>query len=66
MTPRQLALRAEEKEVLNYLRSVRGSTAWAMCGRLCMEREEVSRACQRLKRQGLVKADRAYWQAVQP
>ena len=60
---------ALDTRVLNHLRSVQGSTAWAMCGSVGATREDVSKACQRLKRKGLVKTSETqttYWQAVKP
>lgn len=58
---------ALDRRVLNYLLAVPGSTAWAMHGSVGATREEVSKACQRLKRKGLVKTSEpqsTYWQAV--
>lgn len=58
---------ALETRVLNYLRGVEGSTAWAMCNAVGATREDTSKACQRLKRKGLVKTSETqstYWQAV--
>jgi predicted transcriptional regulator len=58
-----------DEKVLAHLGSVNGSTAWAMTGAVGATREEVSKACQRLKRKGLVKTSEAqttYWQAVKP
>ncbi|AMW64466.1 hypothetical protein PVE_R1G2201 [Pseudomonas veronii 1YdBTEX2] len=60
---------ALDTRVLNYLRAHQGSTAWAMHGSVGATREEVSKACQRLKRKGLVKTSETqttYWQAVTP
>jgi len=57
-----------DKRVLAHLRSIGGSTAWAMHSGLDATREEVSKACQRLKRKGLVKTSEGqstYWQAVE-
>nr|MBO2511822.1 hypothetical protein [Gammaproteobacteria bacterium] len=54
-------------KVLNYLRDRTGSTAWAMAGAIGASREEVSKACQRLRRKGLIETSAtrlAYWQAV--
>jgi DNA-binding IclR family transcriptional regulator len=60
--------RAEADErVLNHLRGCLGSTAWAMSGAVRLSREEVSKACHRLKRKGLVATSptqTTYWQAV--
>ena len=58
---------ALDRRVLNYLLTVPGSTAWAMHGSVGATREEVSKACQRLKRKGLVNTSEthtSYWQAV--
>ncbi|PCR94872.1 hypothetical protein CP336_18680 [Pseudomonas fluorescens] len=60
---------ALDRRVLNHLLSVPGSTAWAMHSAVGATREEVSKACQRLKRKGLVKTSESqstYWQAVRP
>ena len=60
---------ALDTRVLNHLRNVQGSTAWAMRGAVEGTREDVSKACQRLKRKGLVKTSETqstYWQAVTP
>ena len=54
-------------KVLNYLRDRTGSTAWAMTGAIGATREEVSKACQRLRRKGLIETSATqltYWQAV--
>lgn len=54
---------------LNHLRNVQGSTAWVMRGTVGTTREDISKACQRLKRKGLVKTSEiqlTYWQAVRP
>lgn len=56
-----------DDRILDHLRRCQGSTAWAMCGAVGATREEVSKACQRLKRKGLVKTSawqRSYWKAV--
>ncbi|RWU21294.1 hypothetical protein DM813_19090 [Pseudomonas alkylphenolica] len=62
--------RAEaEARVLKHLQGCLGSTAWAMSGAVRLRREEVSKACQRLKRKGLVATSpnqATYWQAVKP
>lgn len=50
-----------DQKVLSHLRSVPGSTAWAMRGAINATREDISKACQRLKRKGLVICDGAYW-----
>lgn len=58
-----------DKRVLDYLLARQGSTAWAMHGSVGATRDEVSKACQRLKRKGLVKTSETqstYWQAVTP
>jgi CRP-like cAMP-binding protein len=55
-----------DAKVLDYLRTVNGCTAWVMSGRVKTTREEVSKACQRLKRKGLIAANGSYWQAVKP
>ena len=60
---------ALDTRVLNHLRGVQGSTAWAMCGAVGAVREDASKACQRLKRKGLVRTSETqstYWQAVTP
>lgn len=56
-----------DDRVLDHLRQCRGSTAWAMHWAVGATREEVSKACQRLKRKGLVKTSARqsnYWEAV--
>lgn len=53
-------------KVLEYLRSTSGSTDWVMRNKVGASREDVSKACQRLKRKGLVSADGTYWKAVKP
>jgi hypothetical protein len=57
-----------DDRVLSYLRSVYGSTAWAIRGHVGeRDRPTISRALQRLKRKGLVRTDSlhaAYWKAV--
>lgn len=55
-----------DQRVLDHLQSVNGSTAWAMRSTAKASREEVSKACQRLKRKGMVTNDGPYWQAVKP
>ena len=55
-----------DKKVLDHLRGINGSTAWMMRNKVGATREEVSKACQRLKRKGLVAAGGTYWQAVKP
>lgn len=55
-----------DKKVLDHLSGINGSTAWMMRNKVGATREEVSKACQRLKRKGLVAADGTYWQAVKP
>lgn len=59
---------ATDEKVLAHLRSVDGSTAWAMCGPLGMEREDVSKSLYRLKRKGLAHTKaglKSYWMAGQ-
>lgn len=59
-------MRPIDNEILAYLITVEGSTAWAMRGRMNADREMISAALQRLKRKGLVKTDnvnRAFWVA---
>lgn len=57
-----------DDRVLAYLRTVTGSTAWAMRGQVGeMDRPTISKALQRLKRKGLVRTDvlqASYWKAV--
>ncbi len=55
-----------DQQVLDYLLTIEGSTAWAMCGQFGGEPDPVKKALQRLKRKGLVECRRttAYWQAV--
>ncbi|ANF26009.1 hypothetical protein [Stutzerimonas stutzeri] len=56
-----------DQKVLDYLKSSQGSTAWAMTGAVGADRKEVSKACQRLKRKGLVKTcwfQKSFWKAV--
>lgn len=57
-----------DQQVLDYLLTIEGSTAWAMCGQFGGEPGPVKQALQRLKRKGLVECRRttAYWQAVKP
>lgn len=55
-----------DEKVLAHLRDINGSTAWMMRNKVGATREEVSKACQRLRRKGLVAADGTYWQAVKP
>lgn len=58
-----------DERVLAHLRNIDGSTAWAMHHGLDATRKDVSKACQRLKRKGLVKTSErlsTYWQAVMP
>jgi hypothetical protein len=55
-----------DARVLDHLRSIEGSTAWAMHSGIGATREDVSDACQRLKRQGLVINDGPFWMAVKP
>lgn len=58
-----------DKRVLDYLLARPGSTAWAMYSSVAATREEVSKACQRLKRKGLVETSEVqstFWQAVRP
>lgn len=56
-----------DKKVLDHLAGIVGSTAWAMTRAVGADRKEISKACQRLKRKGLVKTSESqstYWQAV--
>lgn len=57
-----------DDRVLNYLRTVTGSTAWAMRGQVGeMDRPTISKALQRLKRKNLVRTDllqSTFWKAV--
>lgn len=56
-----------DDRVLNHLRGRQGSTAWAMHFAVGATREDVSKACQRLKRKGLIKTSarlRYFWEAV--
>ena len=55
-----------DEKVLAHLRDINGSAAWMMRNKVGATREEVSKACQRLRRKGLVAADGTYWQAVKP
>lgn len=58
-----------DNKILAHLRGISGSTAWAMRGAVGATREEVSKACRRLKRKGLVATSiiqNTYWQAVKP
>ncbi|MNJ27763.1 hypothetical protein D3C77_222780 [compost metagenome] len=55
-----------DERVLGHLLGIEGSTAYAMCGAIRESREEISKACQRLKRKGLVTNKGPYWQAVRP
>lgn len=59
-------MRPLDEKVLNYLLGINGCTAWMMRNKVGATREEVSKACQRLKRKGLVAATGTYWQAVKP
>ena len=52
-------------KVLAHLRGVPGSTSWAMRAELGETREDISAACQRLKRKGLVRCEGAYWIATE-
>lgn len=55
-----------DSHVLEHLRGIEGSTAWAMRHAIGEDRETISKALQRLKRKGLVKccAGTSYWQAT--
>lgn len=54
-----------DSHVLEHLRSIHGSTAWAMRHAIGEDRETISKALQRLKRKGLVECTgTAYWQAT--
>lgn len=59
-----------DERVLKFLRTVTGSTAWAMRGSVGeMDRPTISKALQRLKRKGLVRTDylqQSYWKATKP
>lgn len=52
-------------KLLVHLRGIAGSTAWAMQGDLGETREDISAACQRLKRKGLIRCDGTYWIATE-
>ncbi|UFH28787.1 hypothetical protein [Pseudomonas sp. CIP-10] len=54
-----------DERVLGHLIGIEGSTAHAMRGAVRESREEISKACQRLKRKGLVTNKGSFWQAVQ-
>lgn len=54
-----------DERVLVHLLGIEGSTAHAMRGAIRESREEISKACQRLKRKGLVTNKGPFWQAVQ-
>lgn len=57
-----------DDRILDYLRTVSGSTAWAMRGYIGeRDRPTISKALQRLKRKGLVRTNHvqaSYWMAV--
>lgn len=55
-----------DAKVLDHLQGIQGSTAYMMRNKVGATREEVSKACQRLKRKGLITASGTYWQAVKP
>ena len=55
-----------DERVLVHLLGIEGSTAHAMRGAVRECREEISKACQRLKRKGLVINKGPFWQAVKP
>ena len=58
-----------DAKVLDHLRSITGSTAWAMRGVIGEDRPAISKALQRLKCKGLVETcsvQSTYWQAVKP
>lgn len=50
-----------EEAVLKYYKTRTGACAHYCAGWLRVEREEVSKALQKLKRKGLVVNDGAYW-----
>lgn len=52
-------------KILVHLRGIAGSTAWAMRGEINETREDISAACQRLKRKGFVRCEGAYWIATE-
>lgn len=52
-----------DEKVLAHLRTVPGSTAWAMRGSIGESRETISKSLQRLKRKGFVSCDGSYWSA---
>ena len=54
-----------DERILGHLLGIEGSTAHAMRGAIRESREEISKACQRLKRKGLVTNKGPFWQAVQ-
>ncbi len=54
-----------DSHVLEHLRSIPGSTAWAMRHAIGEDRETISKALQRLKRRGLVRCNGTpYWKAT--
>lgn len=55
-----------DEKVLEHLRSIPGSHAWAMTRAVGEPREVISKACQRLKRRGLVTVVGAYWTVIKP
>ncbi|WP_122558525.1 hypothetical protein [Pseudomonas viridiflava] len=55
-----------DDKVLEHLRSIPGSTAWVMTSAVGEPREAVSKACQRLKRKGLLIVVGSYWSAIKP
>ncbi|WP_286912146.1 MULTISPECIES: hypothetical protein [unclassified Pseudomonas] len=54
-----------DERVLGHLLGIEGSTAHAMRGTIRESREEISKACRRLKRKGLVTNKGPFRQAVQ-
>lgn len=56
--------KAIEDAVMSYLSGVNGCTAWMLSLRIGTSREEVSKACRRLKHKGLVAAAGSYFQVV--
>lgn len=55
-----------DQQVIDYLRTIDGSTAWAMQGSIGEDREAISKVLYRLKRKGLVVNRGTYWLAVKP
>lgn len=50
-----------DDKVLEHLRTIKGSTAWIMSSAVGDTRENISKACQRLKRKGLVSVVGSFW-----